>query len=277
MAAQGSYSPTVKAEKLDRGLVAVKTDKGVFLSWRSLIDDPKGLTFDVYRGDTKINDSPIKSSTNFTDFDGTGGEKYSVKALQDGEVMESSPSIDVWDTPYLKVHLDRPQGGQTPSDGGKEGKGYQDYTYTPDDVSVADVDGDGEWELVVKWFPSNQADNSQRRYTGNTILDCYELDGTKKWRIDLGQNIRSGNHYTQFLVFDFDGDGKAELMCKTAPGTIDGQGKPVLMNEDKVDDDYRVQSGDNTGVVMSGPEYLTVFNGENGAEISTIAYNPHVT
>ncbi|MCH5234711.1 MAG: Por secretion system protein [Muribaculaceae bacterium] len=274
LSAQGSYSPTVKAEKLDRGLVAVKTDKGVFLSWRSLIDDPKGLTFDVYRGDTKITDEPIKSNTNFTDVEGTVGVKYTVKALQDGIEVETSNAVEAWETPYMKVHLDRPAGGSTPSDSGKEGKGYQDYTYTPDDVSVADVDGDGDWELVVKWFPSNQADNSQRRYTGNTILDCYELDGTKKWRIDLGQNIRSGNHYTQFMVFDFDGDGKAELMCKTAPGTIDGTGKPVLMGNDKVDDDYRVKSGDNTGVVMSGPEYLTVFNGETGAEISTIAYNP---
>ena len=274
IAAQGSYSPTVKAEKLDRGLVAVKTDKGVFLSWRSLIDDPKDLTFDIYRGDTKINASPVKSNTNFTDTEGTTGVKYTVKALQDGNVVDTSKEVEAWDAPYMKVHLDRPAGGKTPSDGGKEGKGYQDYTYTPDDISVADVDGDGDWELVVKWFPSNQADNSQRRYTGNTILDCYELDGTKKWRIDLGQNIRSGNHYTQFLVFDFDGDGKAELICKTAPGTIDGQGKAVLMGDDKVDDDYRTKSGDNTGVVMSGPEYLTVFNGETGAEINTIAYNP---
>ena len=274
MSAQGSYSPTVKAEKLDRGLVAVKTDNGVFLSWRALIDDPKGLTFDVYRGDTKINEEPVKSKTNFTDSEGSTGVKYTVKAVQDGNVVETSNAVEAWDTPYMKVHLDRPAGGKTPSEGGKEGKGYQDYTYTPDDVSVADVDGDGEWELVVKWFPSNQADNSQRRYTGNTILDCYELDGTKKWRIDLGQNIRSGNHYTQFLVYDFDGDGKAELICKTAPGTIDGNGKAVLMGDDKVTDDYRTKSGDNTGIVISGPEYLTVFNGETGAEITTIAYNP---
>ena len=274
VSAQGTYSPTVKAETLDRGLVAVKTDKGVFLSWRSLIDDPKELTFDVYRGDTKINDEPLKSKTNFTDPDGTTGVNYTVKAVQGDNIVEISSSVTAWETPYMKVHLDRPAGGKTPSAGGKEGAGYQDYTYTPDDVSAADVDGDGEYELVVKWFPSNQADNSQRRYTGNTILDCYKLDGTKLWRIDLGQNIRSGNHYTQFLVYDFDGDGKAELICKTAPGTIDGQGKAVLMGTDKVDDDYRIKSGDNTGVVMSGPEYLTVFNGQTGAEINTIAYNP---
>lgn len=274
VSAQGSYSPTVKAEVLDRGVVAVKTDKGVFISWRSLVDDTKGMAFDVYRGDTKINEVPISSKTNFTDADGSTSAKYSVKALVNNQVVETSKAVDVWDTPYMKVHLDRPAGGKTPSAGGKEGSGYQDYTYTPDDISAADVDGDGEYELVVKWFPSNQADNSQRRYTGNTILDCYKLDGTKLWRIDLGQNIRSGNHYTQFLVYDFDGDGKAELICKTAPGTIDGKGKAVLMGSDKVTDDYRTKSGDNTGVVMSGPEYLTVFNGQTGAEINTIAYNP---
>ena len=280
IAAQGSYSPTVKAEKLDRGLVAVKTDRGVFLSWRSLIDDPKGLTFDVYRGDTKINDDPVKSNTNFTDSEGTTGVKYTVKAVQDGKVVETSNAVEAWETPYMKVHLDRPAGGTSPAGGYKE---QREYTYTPDDVSVADVDGDGEWELVVKWFPTNQADNGdQFRYTGNTILDCYKLDGTKLWRIDLGQNIRSGNHYTQFLVYDFDGDGKAELMCKTAPGTIDGLGKPVLRGDDKVDDDYREKPStsspgsnkDRAGVVKSGPEYLTVFNGETGAEISTVAYNP---
>ncbi|MDE5872025.1 MAG: Por secretion system protein, partial [Muribaculaceae bacterium] len=119
------------------------------------------------------------------------------------------------------------------------------------------------------------ADNGdQFRYTGHTILDCYKLDGTQLWRIDLGQNIRSGNHYTQFMVYDFDGDGKAELICKTAPGTIDGAGKPVLLGDDKVTDDYREKSGSLAGVVKSGPEYLTVFSGLTGEEINTIYYNP---
>lgn len=145
-----------------------------------------------------------------------------------------------------------------------------DYTYTPDDVSVGDVDGDGEWEYIVKWFPTNAADNSHERFTGNTLIDCYKLDGTKLWRIDLGINIRSGNHYTQFMVYDFDGDGKAELICKTAPGTVDGTGKNVIMGSDNPAADYR----NSVGTPLSGPEYLTVFNGETGAEIHTIAYNP---
>lgn len=268
------YSHTIQAEKLDRGVVAVKTDGGVFVSWRSLIDDDKAMTFDVYRDGVKVNAEPLKSKTNLTDAAGTAGAKYTVKAIVDSKVVDTSKEVAAWETPYMRVHLDRPEGGKTPSAGGKEGAGFQDYTYTPDDVSVGDVDGDGEWELIVKWFPTNAADNSHRRYTGNTILDCYKLDGRKLWRIDLGQNIRSGNHYTQFMVYDFDGDGKAELICKTAPGTIDGTGKAVLLGTDKVTDDYRTTSGDNTGIVVKGPEYLTVFNGQTGAEINTIAYNP---
>lgn len=268
------YSHTIKAEKLDRGVVAVKTDKGVFVSWRSLIDDSKGTTFDVYRGDTKINDTPITSKTNFTDAAGTAGAKYTVKAVLDNKVVDTSKEVAAWETPYMRVHLDRPAGGTIEGNsklGDSKGSVADDYTYTPDDISVADVDGDGEWELIVKWFPTNAADNSFKWYTSPTLLDCYKLDGTKLWRIDLGKNIRSGNHYTQFMVYDFDGDGKAELICKTAPGTIDGQGKAVVMGNDDPNADYRTSG---LGTILKGPEYLTVFNGETGAEINTIAYNP---
>lgn len=266
------YSHIVNADNLDRGILAVKADNGVFVSWRSLADDPKALAFDIYRDGVKINTAPLTRVTNFTDVNGTENSKYYVTAVLDGNVTETSKEVTPWDTFFKRIHLDRPEGGKSPAGGSAE---QRDYTYTPDDVSVGDVDGDGEFEYIVKWFPTNQADNgSQFRYTGYTILDCYKLDGTKLWRINLGQNIRSGNHYTQFMVYDFDGDGKAELICKTAPGTIDGKGTPVLMGDDKVTDDYREKSGSLAGVVKSGPEYLTVFNGETGAQIHTVAYNP---
>lgn len=268
------YSHTVRAEKLDRGVVAVKADKGVFVSWRSLVDDDKNLAFDVYRDGVKINATPLSSKTNFTDPDGQPGAKYSVKATLDGNVIETSAEVSAWDTFYKRIHLDRPEGGTCPPGAGhdKNGVSYEqrDYTYTPDDISVGDVDGDGQWELIVKWFPTNAADNSQERFTGNTILDCYKLDGTKLWRIDLGINIRSGNHYTQFMVYDFDGDGKAELICKTAPGTKDSTGKYVILGDDDPTKDHR----NSVGTPLSGPEYLTVFNGQTGAEIHTIPYNP---
>ncbi len=271
-AVDSPYSHTVNADNLGRGVLAVKADTGVFISWRSMPDDDKDLSFEVYRDGVKITEEPLTKVTNFTDPEGTTSSKYSIKAILNGNEIEATNAPDVWETDYMKIHLNRPEGGTSPAGGSKE---QREYTYTPDDVSVGDVDGDGEFEFIVKWFPTNQADNGdQFRYTGYTLLDCYKLDGTQLWRIDLGQNIRSGNHYTQFMVYDFDQDGKAELICKTAPGTIDGQGKSVLLGEDQVTDDYRESSGNLAGVVKSGPEYLTVFNGETGAEINTIYYNP---
>ncbi len=271
-ASGAQYSHTINSDNLGRGVLAVKAENGVFVSWRSLPSDDAALAFDIYRDGVKINDAPLSKKTNFTDAEGTVDSKYTIKAILNGKEKEEASAKNVWASDYMKIHLNRPEGGESPA-GGKEEQRI--YTYTPDDVSVGDVDGDGEFEFIVKWFPTNQADNgSQFRYTGNTILDCYKLDGTQLWRIDLGQNIRSGNHYTQFMVYDFDQDGKAELICKTAPGTIDGAGKAVLLGEDKVDDDYREKSGNLAGVVKSGPEYLTVFNGLTGKEIHTIYYNP---
>ncbi len=261
------YSHIVNADNLGRGVLAVKADKGVFLSWRSLPTDDTDLAFDIYRDGTKINSTPLTKMTNFTDSDGSLDSKYTIKAILDGVEKGSFDVAKIWESDFMKIHLDRPEGGTSPAGGAKEDRVY---TYTPDDVSVGDVDGDGEFEFIVKWFPTNAADNAHTRFTGNTFLDCYKLDGTKLWRIDLGCNIRSGNHYTQFMVYDFDGDGKAELICKTAPGTIDGKGKPVLMNDDKVTDDFRTKDG----TILSGPEYLTVFNGLSGAEMTSIAYNP---
>src|SRR5690606_9922709 len=123
-------------------------------------------------------------------------------------------------------------------------------------ASVGDVDGDGEYEIILKWDPSNAKDNSQKGYTGNVYLDAYKMNGKKLWRIDLGRNIRAGAHYTQFMVYDFDGDGKAEMICKTADGTIDGTGK--VIGDAKAD--FRNESG----YILSGPEFLTVFEGSTG-------------
>lgn len=262
-----STAAAQQTEKLDRGVVAVKTTTGVYLSWRCLTADSKILGFDIYRDGVKINTEPVTRSTNYVDEAGTAVSKYVVKAVSGGQVIETSKETAVLADGYMKIHLDRPAGGTTPSG--------EAYTYSPNDCSVGDVDGNGEYEIFVKWDPSNSHDNSENGYTGNVYIDCYKLDGTKLWRIDLGRNIRAGAHYTQFMVYDLDGDGKAELACKTAPGTIDGQGNAVLMGSDKVTDDYRGKSGDHTtGVILSGPEYLTVFSGQTGAEISTVAYEP---
>lgn len=218
-----SLCPSVaqQAETLGRGLVAVKTKAGVYLSWRCLTSDKSSQGYDVYRDGVKVNAEPITGSTNYVDASGTADAKYVVKAVDGGQVVKTTPEAAVWPEVYKKVHLDRPAGGTTP-DGVA-------YTYSPNDCSVGDVDGDGEYEIIVKWDPSNSKDNSEKgAYTGNVYIDGYKIDGTKLWRIDLGRNIRAGAHYTQFMVYDLDGDGKAEVACKTAPGTIDGQ-KPSLV------------------------------------------------
>lgn len=267
LAASFTAGMAKQAEVLDRGVVAVKTTGGVLVSWRSLTTDSKALAFDVYRDGVKVNTAPVTGSTNFKDAAGTETSRYVVRAVMGSTVQDASKETPVWADGYLRLHLDRPAGGTTPSG--------EEYTYSPNDCSVGDIDGDGEYEIFVKWDPSNSHDNSENGYTGNVYIDCYKLDGTKMWRIDLGRNIRAGAHYTQFMVYDFDGDGKAEMACKTAPGTIDGQGKAVLMGTDKVTDDYRGTSGSHTtGTILKGSEYLTMFNGQTGAEISTVAYEP---
>lgn len=259
MSVPAAYS----AEKLDRGVIAVKTDAGVFISWRSLSSDDQSTTFNIYRDGAKINESPITAGTSFNDADGNGKSTYVVKACVDNVEVESSTATAVEAEGFKRIHLNRPPSGTTPD--------LNTYDYTPNDCSVGDVDGDGQYEIIVKWNPSNAKDNAQTGYTGNVFIDCYRLSGEQLWRIDLGRNIRAGAHYTQFLVYDFDGDGRAEMVCRTAAGTIDGKGKPVLRNGESVDADYRYSNG---FINDDCNEYLTVFDGMTGAEIVSVDYVP---
>ncbi|MDP4177304.1 MAG: cellulose binding domain-containing protein [Bacillota bacterium] len=251
-------NPTTRQmEKLDRGVTAVKVDKGVFVSWRILGTEFNGVNFNLYRDNVKVNTSPITTS-NFIDSSGTASSTYTVSAIVNNVEQTKSTPVKVLANNYLSVALQKPQGGTTPD--------KVSYTYSANDMSVGDVDGDGQYELIVKWDPSNSKDNSQKGYTGNVYLDAYKLNGTKLWRIDLGKNIRAGAHYTQFMVYDLDGDGKAEVACKTADGTVDGTGK-VIGNASA---DYRNSSG----YILSGPEYFTIFEGKTGKALSTTNYDP---
>uniref|UniRef100_UPI00403F23B5 rhamnogalacturonan lyase n=1 Tax=Paenibacillus sp. FSL R5-0341 TaxID=2921636 RepID=UPI00403F23B5 len=245
-------------EYLDRGVVAVKTGAGVFVSWRLLGTEGSNVSFNVYRDGTKVNATPITNSTNLQDASGTSSSKYTVRAVVSGTEQAASAAASVWGNNYLSVPLSVPAGGTTP-DGVA-------YTYSANDASAGDLDGDGEYELIVKWDPSNSKDNSQSGYTGEVFIDAYKLNGTRLWRISLGKNIRAGAHYTQFMVYDLDGDGKAEVAMKTADGTKDGTGV-VIGDASK---DYRNSSG----YVLSGPEFLTVFNGQTGKALSTVNYEP---
>ncbi|MDO6386258.1 rhamnogalacturonan lyase [Uliginosibacterium sp. 31-12] len=244
-------------EKLGRGAVAVPAASGMLVSWRLLGTESASTGFNVYRGSVKLNSSPITASTNYQDSTGSTGSAYTVKAVVNG-VEQAGSNATVFANPYLSIPLSKPAGGTTP-DGVA-------YTYDANDGSVADLDGDGEYEIVLKWQPTNSKDNSQSGYTGNTFIDAYKFNGTRLWRIDLGKNIRAGAHYTQMVVYDLDSDGKAELMLKTADGTIDGKG--TLIGSGTAD--YR----NSAGYILSGPEYLTVFNGATGAAMATTNYLP---
>nr|WP_260406540.1 rhamnogalacturonan lyase [Microbacterium sp. G2-8] len=335
---------------LDRGLVAAASDGGVFLSWRLLASETAGATdsgmagpdFAVYRDGERI--ATVSGSTNHVDADGSPGAEYRVAPVVNGVELERSDAVTPWAGGHGSIPLQKPAGGTTPAG--------EDYTYSANDMSVADVDGDGSLEYVVKWDPSNAKDVSQVGYTGSTYVDTYAADGTLLNRIDLGVNIRAGAHYTQFLAYDFDGDGSSELMMKTAPGTrtiAGGEETPITIpEEDRADgvtheDDYRMSAADYAehlagvfrgwsereevtsgqwpatieealgieprydyplaqadaeelvdhfidvyapsrsgrnalrdfeGFILSGPEYLTVFDGETGAELDTVAYDP---
>ena len=265
---QQSPAPPSLMENLGRGVVAVRsTTTDVFVSWRALGTDFPETAFNLYRSTgggapALLNATPITGATHFVDgaADLTQTNAYSVRAIVFGLEGAASASFTLpANAPvrqYLRLPLQVPPGGVTPVG--------EAYTYSPNDTSVGDLDGDGEYEIVVKWEPSNAKDNSQSGYTGNVYLDAYKLDGAHLWRIDLGRNIRAGAHYTQFQVYDLDGDGKAEVACKTADGTIDGAG--VVIGDPNAD--HR----NSAGYVLDGPEFLTVFDGQTGAALASASY-----
>ena len=257
-------TPESQMEKLGRGVVALPQTKGIFISWRLLGTDDARTTFDVIRNGEVIAENLTVS--NYSDEAGTTDSKYQVVCKVNGKTIDTSNEVTPWAKNYMTLALDRPATGAL---GGE---------YSPNDCSVGDVDGDGEYEIFVKWDPSNSKDNSQSDKTDNVFIDCYKLNGTKLWRIDLGVNIRAGAHYTQFMVYDFDCDGKAEMICKTAPGSMDGIGKYV--NQAASDDNIKTVDNSkdwrtSAGRINGGQEYLTVFNGQTGEAIHTIAYYPN--
>lgn len=210
-------------EKLNRGLIAVPHRDGVFLSWRFFRDEADGYgdtgltgaNFAVYRDGRPI--AVVKDSTNYLDWNGHKHAEYQVAPVFHGKEGEKCAPVRAWEKPYLEIPLQKPADGVT-RPGAMHPQG-EPFTYSANDMSVGDADGDGELEYYVKWDPSNSHDVSHRGYTGNCLIDCYKLDGRLLWRLDMGPNIRAGAHYTQFMVYDFDGDGKAEMCVKTAPGT----------------------------------------------------------
>ncbi|WP_406635828.1 rhamnogalacturonan lyase [Pseudarthrobacter quantipunctorum] len=248
-----------QVENLDRAPVAVLTDQGVTLGWRMLGLDQDSVGFHVIRDGVQLTEEPIRNTTTYVDPSGTAASTYVIKTVGNGNGQDKlSAEFTPLAQDYLPIKLDKPADGVS-----KDGK---PYTYSANDSSVADLDGDGSYEIIQLWNPSNAQDNSRPGFTGNVYVDAYKMDGTRLWRIDLGHNIRAGAHYTQLLAYDFDGDGMAEVSMKTADGTTDGAGTVI----GDAAADYR----NSAGYVLSGPEFLTVFNGATGTIMDTVAYDP---
>ncbi len=266
--AQPAYNlQEMQTEKLDRALVAVHTSKGNFLSWRWLPSDPAQYAFRIYRDGKVLGEL---TQTNYLDTKGSSTSQYRIEVLDaHRSVIDQSDTEQPWQQPFKTIHFQRP-----PKDHALNGK---EYSYYPSDMGVADADGDGKMELLVKWQPTLTTTN-MTGYTGKVIFGCYKLDGTELWQIKLGNNVRAGEHINQFVFYDLDGDGKAEFLCKTAPGSQDGQGNYVSAAADETS----IRNTDNSanyvagnGVVSKGPEYLTVFDGQHGTAIHTIYYHPN--
>ena len=268
-------------EQLNRGTVAVRSGKHVVVSWRVLPSDVADEAFDVYRNGKKLNAQPLTKGGSFYIDEHPLAKMATYEVRGGGRPGKFVLKTDAPDG-YLPVKLQRPAGGTTP-DG-------EAYTYHANDASVADVDGDGQYEIVLKWDPSNAHDNAHDGFTGPTIFDCYRLDGRLLWRIDMGINIRSGAHYVPFIFYDLDGDGRAEFMVRTSDGTRDGAGR--VIGDAKADYRYRASADAKnpqperewgkynnkwrpmTGRILSGHEYVTVFNGLTGRAMDTKPYVP---
>jgi rhamnogalacturonan endolyase len=251
-------------ETLDRGVIAVKENGHFYIGWRVLGTDLDNLAFNLYRKSgnekaVKINDQIITGATNFIDAKANVQENntWFVKTVLNGTEQEASGSFTIAsespDKQYLSIPIKQKEG------------------YIPNDVSTGDLNGDGQYDLIVH-MTKNGKDNSFKGLTDPPIFQAYSLDGKFLWEINLGKNIREGAHYTQFMVYDLDGDGFAELVCKTADGTTDSEGT-VIGDASK---DWRDTNPNSPtyGKILEGPEYLSVFDGRTGKLITTTDYIP---
>ena len=294
-----AYNPKkLKMEKLGRGVCAWRlTNDVVRVGWRYKSSDPKNIAFNVFCDGKKVNSSPIANVTYF-DHHFPWDKKnhtYTVQPSTSNLQPSTSSKFLLAGTSklgYLDIELEPSAPRKTP-DG-------QEYTYFPCDSSVGDLDGDGEYELVIAWWPTRHGDNWYWGQSGETILEAVKLDGTNKslWRIDLGPNIRSGPHYNPYLVADFDGDGKAEVIVRTAQGAVDGLGRALgYLAEEK--EGPRGTNSYNFAAIRRelpkwsknarfkdfrpedqfcafAPNYVTVFAGPTGEAIDTLPFKPDV-
>ena len=261
--------PKPAAKPLNRGLMALNLGasdgSGNLVSWRARETDDRNVKFKLFSGTSTAQTKAVNSGkfivgkTNFNDTSGSAATYYRLEVYDgDGNLIETEVSRKTWTNQNWQIPI------ATPPTDARNGA-----TYTPNDASICDMDGDGEYEIILKWAPSNEKDAASSGTTSQAVYDCYKLDGTQLWRIQTGYNMFNSAHTTQFIAWDFDGDGYGEFMVKTGPGTIDGEGNYVTLNGD----DPTANWLNSRGKQVEGPEYITVFDGMTGAELATIPYH----
>ena len=229
-----------------RGMVALpKSEKEVYLGWRTYTGDSPTQAFNIYRSSdggarVKINDAPILGSTDFVDRTAprTKSNLWELAVVKDDKLIDwgESASLPANARPqsYVSIKL----------------KG--EYPFSK--VGIADLDGDGKIDFVIKQ-PQQTSDPGVWQLSTNTFkVEAYRSDGTFLWRNDLGWNIEQGVWWSPMVVADFDGNGKAEVALKSAPM------EPVYRNA--------------AGRILDGPEYLSVWNGSTGQEITRVDWPP---
>ena len=252
---------------LKRGLMALHQSNGNLVSWRARKSDTRNYKFKLYRGTaseqtTAVNSGKfIMGKTNFMDTGGSTSSYYRLEVYDDaGNIVETDVSGKTWDNQVKYITL---QGG-APTDPTSAGA-----TYTPNDASFCDMDGDGEYDIILKWAPNNEKDAASSGTTSPAFYSCYKMDGTRLWMLHTGQNMFNSAHTTPFVAWDLDGDGFGEFMVKTAPGAVDGEGNYVLLDGDNPTDNLKSSRGKQD----HGSEYITVFDGMTGAELQTMRYH----
>lgn len=256
---------TRNMETLDRGVVAMKVSDGTYISWRRLGTEPADTKFELYRNQEKIAEGAV---TNYSDPDGQLGDNYTV--VCNGSM--SAPAAVLEDN-YIEIPM-----AQTPESDvmNTDRNGIYYGAYTPGDGTYGDIDGDGQYEVVILWCPPDAKDAASGGRTGKAYIDAYKLDGTFMWRIDMGYNIRAGAHDTMLMVADFNNDGKSEMILRTSDGTIDGQGN--VIGDASRGLTYEGSWAEmNGGKNLQGPLYVTCFDGETGKALDTIDFYPQNT
>lgn len=262
--------PKGKATPLKRGLVAVNLSQsggsGNIVSWRSRAYDNRNYKFKLYKGTNATNINTNLNSGNFimgkTNFADTGGGTttyYRLEVYNENNEIVERDTCKAWSSQVMYIDLE----GGAPTD--IWGRGA---TYTPNDAAICDMDGDGEYEIILKWSPSNEKDAAKTGTTSPEYFGCYKMNGQRLWILTGGPNMFSSAHTSSFVAWDFDGDGYGEFMLKTGHGAIDGEGNYL-----SVDKDPKGNYLNSRGKQVEGEEWITVFDGRNGAELQTIPYH----